>query len=197
MLRASRCIKLPSRALLAPFGDAAETWRLMLRGGFRRRLSSFAKTSAGSVELKISASGLFSSDSTLLRARIFDTPTGQACWLPPFATVTPRALAVPSTATPFQCAGAARQLPARDVAANASRHPPIQPATRARARAHAPGCCGHAACAPGRNSPSPQPSPGTAPRCTAHSARRSRATSCDPARSQMVRFRARVRARVS
>lgn len=50
----------------------------MLRGGFRRRLSSFAKTSAGSVELKISASGLFSSDSTLLRARIFDTPTGQA-----------------------------------------------------------------------------------------------------------------------
>ena len=56
----------------------------MLRGAFRRRLSSFAKTTAGSVDLKISASGLFSSDSTLLRARIFDTPTGQACWLPPF-----------------------------------------------------------------------------------------------------------------
>ena len=35
---------------------------LMLRGGFRRRLSSFAKTTAGVVELKISASGLFSSD---------------------------------------------------------------------------------------------------------------------------------------
>ena len=66
---------------------------LMLRGGFRRRLSSFAKTTAGSVDLKISASGLFSSDSTLLRARIFDTPTGQACWLPPSATVTPHTLA--------------------------------------------------------------------------------------------------------
>ena len=71
----------------------------MLRCGFRRRLTSFAtgaverrlssftKTTAGAVELKISASGLFSSDSTLLRARIFDTPTGQACLRPPSATV--------------------------------------------------------------------------------------------------------------
>ena len=74
----------------------------MLRCGFRRRLTSFAtgaverrlssftKTTAGAVELKISASGLFSSDSTLLRARIFDTPTGQACLRPPSATVSPR-----------------------------------------------------------------------------------------------------------
>ena len=79
--------------------------QLMLRGGLRRRLTSFAtgaverrlssftKTTAGAVELKISTSGLFSSDSTLLRARIFDTPTGQAC--PPSATLSPRTVDVP------------------------------------------------------------------------------------------------------
>eukprot|EP00964_Phaeocystis_antarctica_P117534 scaffold81358_cov60-Phaeocystis_antarctica.AAC.1 len=54
-----------------------------------------------------------------------------------------------------QHAGAARQLPARDVAANARGHPALTPATSAH----------------------------TARRCTALSAHLSRATSCDAARS--------------
>ena len=51
---------------------------LGLLSGGRRRLCNFAKSSAGLVDVKVSASGLFSSDSTVLRARIFDTPTGHA-----------------------------------------------------------------------------------------------------------------------
>ena len=43
-----------------------------------RRLSSFTKTTAGYADIRIATIGLFSSDARLLRARIFDTPTGQA-----------------------------------------------------------------------------------------------------------------------
>ena len=44
----------------------------------RRRLAAFAKTTAGLVDVKLSSAGLFSTDTALVRARVFDTPTGVA-----------------------------------------------------------------------------------------------------------------------
>ena len=60
-------------------------------------------------------------------------PTSRRRLLPPLPN---RTLA---RTLPHLNAGAARQLPARDVAANASGRPPLQPATSARTREHASG----------------------------------------------------------